>query len=187
MAECIEVVTERLRLRQWRADDRAPFARLNADPRVMAFFPATLSRAESDAVAERCAQGIAERGWGFWAAEERATGTLLGFVGLNVPRPDLPCAPCVEIGWRLAHAHWGRGYAAEAARGALRMGFEDLALPEIVAFTAVPNLRSEAVMVRLGMRADGCFEHPALPPGHALRAHKLYRLQRGAWLRERGG
>ena len=182
MAECIEVVTERLRLRQWRDADRAPFARLNADRRVMEFFPTTLSRAESDGLLERCAKGIADRGWGLWAAEERASGALIGFVGLSVPRADLPFSPCVEIGWRLASTHWGRGFATEAARGALRTGFEDLALPEIVAFTAALNLRSEAVMVRLGMRVDGCFEHPALPSGHALRAHKLYRLPREAWL-----
>ena len=182
MAECIEIDTERLRLRQWRAADREAFAALNADPRVMRFFPAPLSREASDAMAERCAEGVAQRGWGFWVAEERASRAPIGFVGLNVPGPDLPFSPCVEIGWRLAHAFWGRGYATEAARAALRVGFERLDLPEVVAFTAVPNLPSEAVMQRLGMRPDGVFQHPALPPGHALRPHKLYRLQRAAWL-----
>lgn len=182
MVERIEFDTDRLRLRQWRAADREPFARLNADPRVMEFFPEPLSRAESDAVADRCAQGIEERGWGFWVVEERASAISIGFTGLSVPRPDLPCSPCVEIGWRLARACWGKGYATEAARGALRVGFERLALPEIVAFTAAPNLPSEAVMKRLGMAADGTFEHPAIAVGHPLRLHKLYRLTRGAWL-----
>lgn len=181
MSACIEFDTERLRLRQWRLADRDAFAALNADPRVMRFFPALLSREESDAMVERCAEGILQRGWGFWAAEERESGALAGFVGLNVPRPDLPFSPCVEIGWRLAHDFWGRGYATEAARGALRIGFERLVLPEIVAFTALPNRPSEAVMQRLGMRPDGNFEHPALPPGHALRPHRLYRLQRSDW------
>lgn len=184
MAECIEFDTERLRLRQWRDADRAPFAALNADPRVMRFFPAPLTREESDAMIDGCADGIAQRGWGFWAAEERASGALAGFVGLNVPRPDLPFSPCVEIGWRLAHDFWGRGYASEAARASLRIGFERLALPEIVSFTAVPNLPSEAVMQRLGMKPDGVFEHPALPVGHALRLHKLYRLPRADWLQD---
>lgn len=184
MAECIECDTARLHLRQWRAADREAFAALNADPRVMRFFPAPLARAESDAMADRCAEDIAQRGWGFWAAEERAGGALIGCVGLNVPRPDLPFSPCVEIGWRLAHDFWSRGYATEAARAALRVGFERLDLPEIVAFTAVPNLPSEAVMQRLGMRSDGVFEHPALPVGHALRLHKLYRLQRSDGLRQ---
>ncbi|MDM0051748.1 GNAT family N-acetyltransferase [Variovorax sp. J22R115] len=182
MDGCIEFDTERLHLRQWRSTDREPFAQLNADPRVMEFFPEPLSRAESDAVADRCAQGIEERGWGFWVVEERASETPIGFTGLSVPRPDLPCSPCVEIGWRLARAYWGRGYATEAARGALRVGFERLALSEIVAFTAVPNLPSEAVMKRLGMVADGTFEHPAIAVGHPLRPHKLYRLTREAWL-----
>jgi RimJ/RimL family protein N-acetyltransferase len=181
MTPCIEFDTGRLRVRQWRTEDREPFARLNADQRVMAFYPALLSRTESDAFIDRCTGGIAERGWGLWAVEELASGAFIGYVGLQIPRPDLPLSPCVEIGWRLAHAYWRRGYATEAARGALQVAFERLALPEIVSFTAVPNLRSEAVMQRLGMVADGVFEHPSLPPGHALRLHKLYRLGRASW------
>ena len=181
MAQCIEFDTERLHLRQWRDADRDPFAALNADPRVMEFFPAPLSRAESDALVDRIAVGIDERSWGLWAVEEHATGSFIGFVGLSVPRGDLPFSPCVEIGWRLAHAYWGQGYALEAARGALRVGFEGLGLQEIVSFTAAWNLRSEVVMQRLGMTADGVFEHPALPEGHALRPHKLYKLGRASW------
>lgn len=182
MAERIEFDTGRLRVRQWRDGDREPFAALNADPRVMAFFPAPLSRAESDALVDRIAAGIDERGWGFWAVEERAGGAFVGFVGLGVPPPELPFSPCVEIGWRLARAFWGLGYATEAARGALRVGFERLALAEIVSFTAARNLPSEAVMKRLGMVSDGTFEHPAMAVGHPLRLHKLYRLGRDAWL-----
>lgn len=115
---------------------------------------------------------------GFWAVEERASGAFIGCVGITVPRPDLPFSPCVEIGWRLARAYWGQGYALEAARGALGVGFERLALTEIVSFTAVSNLKSEAVMKRLGMTPDGVFEHPGLPLGHAQRLHKLYRLRK---------
>ncbi|SCK45858.1 Protein N-acetyltransferase, RimJ/RimL family [Variovorax sp. HW608] len=181
MTQCIEFDTERLRLRQWRDSDREAFAALNADPRVMEFFAAPLTRAESDALVDRIAAGIDERGWGLWAVQERESGAFVGFVGLSVPRPDLPCSPCVEVGWRLARAHWGKGYAQEAARGALHVGFERLGLPELVSFTAVPNLRSEAVMQRLRMTADGVFEHPALPEGHPLRPHKLYRLGRASW------
>ncbi|MDR2838869.1 MAG: GNAT family N-acetyltransferase, partial [Azonexus sp.] len=111
-----------------------------------------------------------------------ASGAFVGFVGLGVPRVELPFSPCVEIGWRLARAYWGKGYAHEAARGALQVGFERLALPEIVAFTAAANRRSERLMQRLGMTADGIFAHPALPTGHRLCPHKLYRLSRAAWL-----
>lgn len=178
----IEPETPRLRLRQWRAADHAPFAALNADPRVMAHFPAPLSREASDAVAQRCEALIAERGWGFWAVETKADGEFIGFVGLHVPIAELPFSPCVETGWRLATAHWGRGYATEAARAALRVGFETLGLDEIVAFTALSNRPSMAVMERLGMRRDAAtFEHPAVPEGHALRTHCLYRLGREDW------
>lgn len=108
--------TQRLRLRQRRPSDRAAFAALDGDPRVMACFPSTLDRAASDAMADRCAALIARRGWGFWAAEEKAGGQFIGFVGLHVPSSELPFSPCVEIGWRLAFPWWGKGLATEAAR-----------------------------------------------------------------------
>ena len=183
MAELIEFDTERLRLRQWCAADREPFATLNADPKVMEFYPAPLGRVESDAMASRCQALIAERGWGFWALEAKDTQEFIGFVGLHTPAPELPFSPCVEVGWRLAAKHWGKGFATEAARGALRIGFERLGLPEIVSFTSVGNIRSRAVMERLGMRqAEETFDHPAIPAGSALRKHCLYRLSRGQWL-----
>ena len=183
MAELIEFDTERLRLRQWCATDREPFATLNADPKVMEFYPAPLSRTESDAMANRCQSLIAERGWGFWAVESRNTHEFVGFVGLHMPAPELPFSPCVEVGWRLAATHWGNGFATEAARGALRVGFERLGLQEIVSFTSVRNIRSRAVMERLGMRQESeTFEHPAIPVGSSLRKHCLYRLSRAQWL-----
>lgn len=182
MAQLIEFETERLRLRQWLPSDREPFAELNADARVMEFFPSTLERAASDALADRCEALIAEHGWGFWAAETRKTGEFIGFVGLHVPPPELPCSPCVEIGWRLAFQYWGQGLATEAARGALQVGFDELRLQEIVSFTAVHNIRSRAVMERLGMsETDTTFGHPALPIDSPLREHCLYRLSQEQW------
>lgn len=182
MTELIEFDTERLRLRQWCAADRQPFAALNADPKVMAFYPLLLNRAASDAMADRCQSLIAERGWGFWAIETKDMKEFIGFVGLHIPAPELPFSPCVEIGWRLAFQHWGKGFATEAARSALRVGFEVLGLPEIVSFASVGNLRSRAVMERLGMQeVAGTFEHPCVPEGSALRQHSLYRLPCAQW------
>lgn len=184
MVEIIEFETERLRLRQWLPADREPFAALNADPRVMEFFPATLDRTASNAMADRCEALIVGRGWGFWATEIKECGQFIGFVGLHVPAPELPFSPCVEIGWRLAFQYWGRGFASEAAKGALRVGFELLNVPEIVSFTAVHNLRSRAVMERLGMQeTKDTFEHPHVPVGNALRLHCLYRLSQERWRR----
>ncbi len=178
----LEIDTERLRLRQWRQTDRRPFAELNADPRVMAWFPQTLNRTQSDQMAERCQGLIEERGWGLWAAELKATGAFIGFVGLHRPIPQLPCAPCTEIGWRLAFEHWGQGLATEAARAALRVGFMTLGYPEIVSFTALDNRRSRAVMERLGMHLQAeTFPHPLVPRGSPLREHCLYRLAREQW------
>jgi len=182
MAQIIEFETDRLLLRQWLATDREPFAALNADPRVMEFFPATLNRAMSDSMANYCQAFIAERGWGFWAAELKDSDQFIGFIGLHTPSFELPFSPCVEIGWRLAFQYWGKGFASEAARGALHVGFELLNLREIVSFTAVRNLRSRAVMERLGMReARSTFEHPHIPVGSPLRLHCLYRLSRDNW------
>jgi len=182
----IEFETARLRLRVWRDADRDAFAALNADPVVMEHFPAVLDRASSDAGIDQWLAQFAERGWSNWAAERKDGGGFIGFVGLSIPRRALPFSPCVEIGWRLARAHWGRGYATEAARGALRVGFERLGLAEIVSFTALTNVRSRRVMERIGMsdaRAD--FEHPGVPEGHALRPHCLYRITREAWAERR--
>ncbi|KQX90537.1 GNAT family N-acetyltransferase [Variovorax sp. Root473] len=180
----IEFDTDRLRLRQWRESDGAPFFGMAADPQVMEFLLPLPTRADSDALAARAKALIAEHGWGFWAVERKDTGAFIGFTGLNVPMAALPFSPCVEIGWRLSRASWGQGFATEAARGALQVGFERLGLGEIVAFTAESNVRSAAVMARLGMHEDvaGAFDHPAVPEGHALRRHRLFRIDRAAWL-----
>lgn len=184
MRMILEIDTKRLGLRSWGAEDREPFAQLNADPRVMEFFPNVMNRAESDALADRIEAGIVERGWGLWAVEIAGGEPFIGFVGLNPVPPELPCAPGVEVGWRLAYPYWGKGYATEAAQAALSVGFGHLALPEIVSFTAVPNQRSRAVMRRLHMREDAeNFEHPKIPMGHPLRRHCLYRLSREEWYR----
>jgi RimJ/RimL family protein N-acetyltransferase len=176
MVELIEFETERLRLRQWKPADHAPFAALNADPKVMEFFPSPLTRIESDAMANRCQLLIEERVWGFWATESKVTQEFIGFVGLHIPSAELPFSPCVEVGWRLAVNHWGKGFASEAAKGALHVGFQLLGLREIVSFTTLRNLRSRAVMERLGMRESCTFEHPKVSQGSGLRTHCLYRL-----------
>ena len=182
MSNIIEIETPRLRLRQWHHSDREPFAAMNTDGRVMQYFPAPLSREASDAMVERCQRLIEQRGWGLWAVERKDAQCFIGFVGLHIPVPELPCSPCVEVGWRLAHEHWGQGFASEAAAEALSFGFESLMLPEIVSFTTPHNHRSVAVMQRLGMVRDPqTFEHPSVPPGSDLREHCLYRLSARCW------
>jgi ribosomal-protein-alanine N-acetyltransferase len=177
------LTTARLRLRQWREEDLAPFAALNADPQVMEFFPKVLTRAESDVVAGRIRNHFARHGFGLWAVEAPGAADFVGFVGLAVPSFEAHFTPCVEIGWRLAREHWGHGYATEAATAALAFGFGDRALEEIVAFTVPANIPSRRVMGRLGMRRlpSDDFEHPAIADGHPLRSHVLYRLRRADW------
>ena len=170
---------ERVLLRSWTEDDLAPFAALNADPRVMEHYPATLTRGESDAfVRERVEPHFAEHGFGLWAVEVPGAAPFVGYVGLSVPGFEAHFTPCVEIGWRLGFEHWGKGYATEAARVAIEFGFSEAGLDEIVSFTVPGNRRSIAVMERLGMTHAGEFDHPRLPTGHRLRRHVLYRLTR---------
>ena len=182
-ADVIELETKRLTLRQWRDGDLPRFAAMSADPMVMAHFPSTLTREQSDAFANAMRQRIARDGWGFWAVELRRTGAFCGFVGLNRPQYRLPFSPCTELGWRLAQRCWGRGIAVEAALAAIAFAFEQLALREVVAFTAVGNRNSLRVMEKLGMDPEPePFRHPRLAPGHRLSWHRLYRLRRDDYL-----
>jgi RimJ/RimL family protein N-acetyltransferase len=179
VSQAPELRTRRGLLRPWLPTDLEPFARLNADPRVMEYLRGPLSREQSDALAARIAAHFAEHGFGLWALEVPGVAPFIGFVGLSVPRFEATFMPCVEVGWRLGAEHWGSGYATEAARAALAFGFEQRGLREIVSFTVPANQRSRAVMERIGMthdRADD-FEHPSLPPGHPLRHHVLYRIR----------
>ena len=175
------VTTERLILRRWKESDRAPFARMNADARVMEFMPATLSGEESDRWVDEIENRFERHGFGLCAAELRENGEFIGFVGLLVPSFEAAFTPCVEIGWRLAAEYWGQGLATEGARAMVRHAFENLGIEELVSFTATGNARSRRVMEKIGMshNSEEDFEHPRLADGHVLRRHVLYRLRRG--------
>lgn len=182
MSDVPEVHTERLLLRGWTDEDRPAFAAVNADPAVMATIGPVLTREQADAFVDRMIAHWAEHGLGLWCVE--VDGECIGFTGLAVPRFEAWFTPCVEVGWRLASAHWGHGYAPEAARAALAFGFDERGLDEIVSFTAVINHKSRRVMEKLGMTRDPMadFDHPNVaPPGwDHLRPHVLYRLDRPA-------
>jgi RimJ/RimL family protein N-acetyltransferase len=179
----MELRTDRLVLRRWRPKDLEAFAAMNADPRVMEHFPSLLSREESDAVAARIEAHFEKHGYGFWAVEITGVNPFAGLIGLSVPRFEASFTPAVEIGWRLAPEHWGRGYATEGARAALAFGFETLQLDEIISMTVPGNFRSRRIMEVIGMThcASDDFDYPLLPEGHPLRRHVLYRLAQSRW------
>jgi RimJ/RimL family protein N-acetyltransferase len=158
---------------------------MNADPIVMEFFVSPLTRQDSDAFVDRIEAGFAEFGFGPWALEELGGGRFIGFAGLIYQSFDAAFTPAFEIGYRLARSAWGQGYATEAAREAVRYGFERAGLPEIVSMTARQNVRSRAVMRRLGMTHEPAedFDHPRVPDGHPLKRHVLYRLTLEEWRR----
>ena len=179
--------TDRLLLRPWREEDREPFAAMNADPEVMRHFPSTLDRAQSDALAQRAAAAVEEKGYGLWAVEVPGVAPFIGFIGLAVPRFAAHFMPAVEVGWRLARPYWGRGYAPEGAAAALDVAFGPVGLGFVVSITTTGNLPSRRVMEKLGMHRDPAddFDHPLVPEGPMKRS-VLYRLTAEEW-RQRSG
>ena len=176
------IETERLYLRQWQASDFAPFAEMNANPKVMAYFPKLLTTSMSNTIAKKCQSLIDDNGWGFWAVSLKETDTFIGMVGLNNANADMPFSPAVEIAWRLDNDYWGLGYATEAARASLNFAFVELGIEEVVSFTAVINKRSQLVMERLGMtNTQENFYHPMINPNHRLAEHVLYKMTRQQW------
>jgi ribosomal-protein-alanine N-acetyltransferase len=173
------IETPRLRLRHWIDADFEPLVEMNADPRVMEFFPSVVSREETEGIWRRVHEHFAMYGFGLWAME--VGGTFAGWLGLMRPRFETYFTPCVEVGYRLRTEFWGRGLATEGGRAALRYGFEHLKLDEIVAFTIPANTRSRRVMEKIGLVFSGEFDHPFVAEGHPMRRHVLYRISRRAW------
>jgi RimJ/RimL family protein N-acetyltransferase len=180
--------TDRLLLRRWRGADREPFAAMNADPAVMEHMQGLLPRERSDDFVDRIEAHWDQHGWGLWAVEVAGEAPFIGYVGLWPA--DYLAPGMVEVGWRLAHEHWGHGYATEAAREALAFGFTEVGLTEIVSFTVPQNVRSRRVMERIGLLRDpsGDFDHPRVDPVAfpQLVRHVFYRLPRDEWTRARG-
>lgn len=176
------IETERLILRAPEDRDRAALAALNGDPRVGEWLDGVKTREESDAIVDRVNAHIAEHGFGFWAAERKADGAIIGMAGLLAMGADLPPGPALEVGWRLSPDTWGHGFATEAARAATAWGFANRDVAEIVAITARGNYRSQAVMMRIGMVPEPWrdFDHPKLADDHPLKAHVTYSLKRPA-------
>ena len=177
--KAIELNTKRLLLRQWQESDLPVFVEMNSNKRVMEYFPDTLNESESNSLAQRISKQISEKGWGLWALEEKSSKNFIGFTGLNPTPPQLSFSPAIEIGWRLSDKYWGKGYATESAKEVLRFAFEELQLEEIVSFTSVINIKSQAVMKRINMiNTHSNFLHPHVPDNHPLKEHVLYKISR---------
>ncbi|CEG60563.1 GNAT family N-acetyltransferase [Legionella micdadei] len=177
------ISSHRIRLRTWQPGDKSAFVLMNADKRVMEYFANTLTESETEALIARITSHFERHQFGLWAAELKETGDFIGFIGLSIPTFSSHFTPCVEIGWRLAHAYWGKGLATEGARAVLEYGFNQLNLDEIVSFTTASNQRSRRVMEKIGLthREEDDFNHPNLPLTHPLSRHVLYRLSKSQW------
>jgi ribosomal-protein-alanine N-acetyltransferase len=157
---------------------------MNADQRVMEFMLGKMTKEETCQSVEGIKKHFDAHGFGRWAVEIADSGKFIGFVGISIPPYTLRFSPCVEVAWRICPEEWGRGYAPEAAKEALRDGFERVGLEEIVSFTTLTNLKSRRVMEKLGMQhcPDQNFDHPMVPEGHSLRQHVLYRMGKAGWM-----
>ena len=174
--------TERLILRTWQKKDAFDYFQINQDEKVIEFLRGPLTQSQVKDFMEHSNKQLEERGYTLWAVELKATGELIGFVGLNYTDWPAHFTPAVEIGWRLGSQYWGKGYAREAAAAVLNFGFEQCDLKEIVSFTVPANVRSIRVMENIGMKRDlsGDFAHPKLPTDHPLSLHVLYRISKPA-------
>lgn len=179
----MEIRTHRLILRPWKKEDFPLFAELNADPRVMEFFPSVLTKEQSDTFAETILKNIELRGWGLWAVSVPQVSDFIGFIGLSEPSFKAHFTPAIEVAWRLVFDYWGNGYAPEGALAVLKFGFENLNLKEIVSFTSHLNKKSIRVMQKIGMHCDSLddFHHPRLTIEHPLCKHVLYRIKKEEW------
>ena len=174
------IETERVILRTWRDDDVDEYYRINQDPKVIEFLRGPLTMQEAKDFVAFVNQQFDKIGYTLWAAEEKSSGKLMGFIGLDPLKWAAPLGSCVEIGWRLGSEYWGKGYATEGAKAALKYGFNKCGLKEVVSFTVPANVRSIRIMEKIGMQRDlnGDFAHPKLAPDHKLSKHVLYRVQK---------
>ncbi len=174
------IETRRLILRQWRDSDLQAMAEINQDPQVMEHFPAPKTFEETGNFIAANRVLYKQEGYFLYAVELKDTHDFIGWVGLNPVDEQIPCAPAVEIGWRIAAKYWSQGYATEAAQAVVDHAFNTLGLNELVSFTATTNKRSEKLMQRLGFvhHASEDFDHPKIAPGHKLSRHVLYRLKK---------
>lgn len=187
MSKPTTLFTDRIILRPWKDEDYTPFYTMSSDPKVYEFLLPFPDKSACDAFVDKVRGYFSRRGWGFWALEHKESGEFMGMAGMHEPGPEFGVGrPCVEIGWRLAPAFWGKGFASEAAREVMRFAFNELQLDELVSFTAVGNKRSFGLMERLGMEREKEFDLLLLPPGNPLRASYLYKLTRQEWLSRNG-
>lgn len=179
------IKTTRLLLRQWEESDLSLFAKINCDPEVMQFFPSLLTEKESNALAKKIIKELQEKTYGLWAVEIPNVTSFIGFLGLHYADFKAHFTPCVEIGWRLDRAYWGKGYATEGGKAVLNYAFKTLNLTKVVSFTSEKNHKSIAVMKRLGMHyySKNNFEHPQIPKKHWLRPHVFYSISQTEWLK----
>lgn len=177
--------TDRLILRTWKPTDIELMAAIDQDPKVCQYLGAIGNRAATEAGIQRIIKHYAEHGFSLYAVELKQNGEFIGFVGLSIPSFEAHFTPAVEIGWRLASQHWGKGYATEAAEAVLRYGFLTLNLNEIVSFTVVDNQASRRVMEKIGLHhhPQDDFDHPKLTADSPLRRHVLYRLSKAEYLK----
>ncbi len=175
------IETERLILRAPERRDRDPLVRMFTNPEVMAQLFPGLDTAAADAVLAKH-DGFRTEGLGFLAVVRRVDGAVVGFCGLKRGEPHAPIAGKIEAGWIIDLPWWRLGYAREAMEAVLADAWRRIAEDRIYALTSAVNVKSQALMTRLGMQrlADGDFLSATFPEGHVLRPTVTFAIDRPA-------
>lgn len=171
--------SERLGFRNWTDADITPMSKMNADPEVMKYFPATQTTEETTAFIQRMRDLYSEKGFCYFAVDRLDTGEFIGFIGLMGKTFEADFTPCTDIGWRLSRKHWGIGFATEGAKRCLDFALGTLGLNKVVSMCPIINTPSEAVMKKIGMQKVKTFEHPLLENDERLRTCLLYSVDSG--------
>ena len=172
--------SDRLGFRPWRESDIDWYAEMNADERVMQYFPSVMTREESLKSMHKLTDAYRDLGHTYYVTELLDRGDIIGFIGIGYQKFEAAFTPIKDLGWRLRPNYWGNGYATEGAKRCIETAFahEPLNLDVLYAITPKTNLPSINVMKKIGMHHYTDFHHPELNDCPELQSCVLYRLVR---------
>lgn len=170
--------SERLGFRNWCAADMDKMAEINADEKVMEFFPGVVTNEQTVSFIERMQNQYEEKGFCYFAVDKLEGEIFIGFIGLSEQTYKAAFTPYIDIGWRITSREWNKGYATEGAKRCLEFAFNDLTIETINAIAPMVNIKSEHIMKKIGMTKRYEFDHPLLAHDKRLKRCVLYEKRR---------
>lgn len=167
--------SERLGFRNWLESDLEMMTEINADKKVMEFFPCVASKDQTFDFIQKMHKQFTEKGFCYFAVDKLKNNEFIGFIGLSEKNFESEFTPCIDIGWRLNSVEWNKGFATEGAKRCLEYAFDVLKLEKIYSIAPKINVKSERVMKKIGMEKVLEFEHPLLTNDERIRNCVLYK------------